>query len=40
MMDATLILIDSDVELARALVDGLWDSMIRPMLRGWRHKPA
>jgi hypothetical protein len=39
-MDAALILIDSDADLARAhaLVDRLWDRMSRPTSPGSRRK--
>ena len=41
-MDATLILIDSDAELARArmLVDRLWNSNDPTDRCGWRRKRA
>jgi hypothetical protein len=37
MMDATLILIDGDAELARSLI-GCGDRMSRPILRGSRRR--
>ena len=41
-MDATLVLIDSDAELARAraLVEQLWNSNNPPTSLGWRRKCA
>jgi hypothetical protein len=38
-MDATMILIDSDAELARSLI-GFGARMIQPVLCGWRRKRA